>query len=452
MSATSARSLARQVVSDVRERNAYSHEVLDSRMRSAGLAPSEAALATRLAYGTLQTQGTLDEALERYLSGKKIEPRVRDALRVSAYELLFLRTPPRAAVHQGVELVRAVRTQAAPLANAVLRRLGDDADTFPWGDPDHDIAALARLHGHPVWLAEMWVDELGRETAAEVMAANNEPAPLFLAVNPFAQTVESARAALLADGALAEPCPVVGCFRAGDARAAVRGGALASGAVLVCDAAAQTVVRLVRARSGQRILEVGSGRGTKTILLQADAVAGGGPATLFAVDMHDFKARLLEERLARFAVPGVIPLVGDARDMRSITGAPAPDSLDAALIDAPCSGLGTLRRHPEKRWRVTLADVDSMASLGLELLKQTCALVRREGFVVYSTCTVARRENAAVVESFLASEQGSAWRVDPVADDIPAEWRRFVTDQGYFSSLPVSGGPDGHFAARLVRS
>jgi 16S rRNA (cytosine967-C5)-methyltransferase len=451
VSASAARRLARDVVTQVRERSGYAHEVLDARMRASDLPAAEAALATRLAYGTIQTQGTLDEALDRHLGAKRVEPRVRDALRLSAYELLFMSTAPRAAVHQGVELVRAVRPQAAGLANAVLRRVADDAPEFPWGDPGRDAAALARCYGHPRWLAEMWIEELGWGTATQIMQADNEPAPLYVAANPFVASIEQARAALRADGALPRPCPVRGCVELGDPAAGVRGAALRDGQVLACDAAAQAVVRLMRIQPGQRVLEIGSGRGTKTILLQASAIENGGPAAIFAVDLHAFKARLLEQRLERFGVPGVTALIGDARELRAVEGAPEPRTLDAVLVDAPCSGLGTLRRHPEKRWRIEPADLDALSELGRRLLGQAASLVRPGGFVLYSTCTVARKENADVIGAFLASDEGEGWRVDPLEHEVPVEWTRFVTREGHFSSFPVSGGPDGHFAARLVR-
>jgi 16S rRNA (cytosine967-C5)-methyltransferase len=451
VSATPARRLARDVVTSVRERSAYSHEVLDAKLRTVQLPAAEVSFATRLSYGVIQTRGALDEALDRYLPGRRTEPRVRDALAVSAYELLFLGTEARVAVHQGVELVRTLRSQAAGLANAVLRRLADDAQSFPWGDPESDAAALARLHGHPLWLTQMWIDELGTETAAQIMAANNEPAPLYVAVNPFRASADEAHSALQTDGADPRDCAVPGCIEAGDGGSAARGAALRDGLVLACDATAQAVVRLARAQAGQRLLEVGSGRGTKTLLLQANAMARGGPAEIYAVDLHPFKARLLAERLGAFGVPGVTPLVGDATHMDLVEGVPEPASVDTVLVDAPCSGLGTLRRHPEKRWRVTPKDIESLAALSLRLLEAAATLVRPGGFVVYSTCTVARQENEAVVDSFLASDRGDTWSVDEIGDEIPAEWRRFITDEGYFSSHPVSGGPDGHFAARLVR-
>jgi 16S rRNA (cytosine967-C5)-methyltransferase len=451
MSASPARKAAFDVVSRVRERTGYAHEVLDARLRGSNLSPDDAGMATRLAYGTLQTEGTLDEVLGRYLAGKTVEPRVRDSLRLSAYEILFMHTPSRAAVHQGVELARSIRPQAAGLANAVLRRLTEEAEGFPWGDPETDTAALARLHGHPLWLADLWVDELGREDAAALMAANNEPAPLYVAINPFAPDRGAVSGALQKDGTTVTACPIAGCFELPEGAAAVKGSAIHDGLALVTDASAQFVAGLVPVSPGASIVEIGSGRGTKTILIQGRAVATGGPATIYAVDLHDFKAKLLEQRLAKYGVPGVVAVVGDARDLASVPGLPAAGTVDAAFVDAPCSGLGTLRRHPEKRWRITADEITSLATLGAQLLAQAASLVRSGGVVVYSTCTVARRENAEVVESFLATDLGGEFRVDPLGDGVPTEWQRFVTAEGYFSSLPVSGGPDGHFAARLIR-
>jgi 16S rRNA (cytosine967-C5)-methyltransferase len=370
---------------------------------------------------------------------------------VSAYEILFLRSEKRAAVHQGVELVREVRKQAAGLANAVLRRLAEDAPGFPWGDPQTDVSALARLHAHPLWLTKMWIDELGREAAEQVMEADNTPAPLYLAANTFAGSADAAHEGLRSDGAVPRPGVLRGCIEVGDPGAAVRGQTLQKGLVVAVDACAQLVVALVDPRPGSTVLEVGAGRGTKTLLLQAAAVGSGGPAKLYAVDSHEFKAKLLAERLNRYGVQGVQILVGDATDFSAVAGAPEPGTVDAVLVDAPCSGLGTLRRHPEKRWRVEPADIDSLAVLGSKLLAEASRLVRRGGFVVYSTCTVADRENAGVVSAFLDSEAGSGFLIDSIAGQVPEAWQRFVTEEGFFRSLPSLDGPDGHFAARLVR-
>jgi 16S rRNA (cytosine967-C5)-methyltransferase len=452
MTASPARRVAREVVTRVREGSAYGHEVLSAALRRATLSSDDAAFATRLAYGALQTEGALDEAIDRHTGGKRLEPRIRDALRVAAYEIMFLHTEDRAAVHQGVELVKTVRPQASGLANAILRRIAEDTASFPWGDPAHDTAALARLHAHPLWLAEMWVRELGSQAAARVMAADNEPAPLFLAPNRFVATAEDAFAALTRDGAEPVVCVPPGCLQAHDAGAAVRGEALATGAVLAVDAAAQLVASLAAAKAGATVVEIGAGRGTKTVLMQAEAVEGGGPARIVTVDLHEFKTRLLEQRLAGFGVPSVKALTGDAAHLDGIPGLPSFGTVDSVLIDAPCSGLGTLRRHPEKRWRVTPDDLADLGALGLRLLTEASRLVRPGGFVVYSTCTLANAENTEVISAFLAGEQGKEFALDPLGDAVPAGWERFVTADGYFRSLPEPGGPDGHFAARLVRT
>ena len=452
MSATAARRLAREVVTRVREGNAYGHEVLASALERAKLDGDERAFATRLAYGTLQTQGTLDEIIDASHSGRRLEPRVRDALRVATYEIVFLHTEDRAAVHQGVELVKTVRPQASGLANAVLRKVADRAPAFPWGDPNTDIAALARAYAHPAWLAHMWVDELGRDVAASVMAADNEPAPLYLAANPFAATFAEAMEALEADGAQPSPGPVPGSILAADAGAAVRGDALASESVLVADAGAQFAAALLPATPGQTVIEVGAGRGTKTLLLQGASIAAGGPCEIYAVDLHEFKSRLLENRLEKLGVLGVTALTGDATHLPAVEGLPDGIAADAILIDAPCSGLGTLRRHPEKRWRVLLDDLETLATLGLSLLRSAAQLVRPGGFVVYSTCTLAEVENAAVIRAFLASEEGASFSVDSIEAETPQEWRRFITAEGFFSAWPEVGGPDGHFVARLRRA
>jgi 16S rRNA (cytosine967-C5)-methyltransferase len=284
------------------------------------------------------------------------------------------------------------------------------------------------------------------------MAADNEPAPLFLALNPFAGNRDGALNMLRNDGARPAECAPAGCIVAEETGAAVRGKALASGRVIAVDAAAQFVASLVHASPDQSIVEIGAGRGTKTLLMQSRAVAAGGPAHITAVDVHDFKLRLLEERLAALGAPGVVTLTADATTLAGIAGAPAPGTVDAVLIDAPCSGLGTLRRHPEKRWRVSLDDVCALAELGGRLLAGAAPLVRVGGFVVYSTCTLADAENADVIDAFLASEGGKAFTIDPLDADVPAGWERWLDERGRFRSLPEPGGPDGHFVVRLRRS
>lgn len=448
MSASRARSLARQVVSRVRERDAYAHETLDALLKRSDLGPRDSAFATRLAYGTISARGTLDEIVAARLApGSSLQPVVSDCLAVSTYEILFLSTPKRAAVNEGVELVRAVQERAAGLANAILRRIAESADEFPWGDAETDIVALARLHAHPLWLARTWVDEYGHDVAESMMAANNEPAPLFLASPGEPEVVMQA---LADEGVSSAPCALPGCLVAVDPSAAIRSSVVAERRAFVMDAGAQFAVHAVPLVGGARIAEIGAGRGSKTLLMASRAASAGHEVSLLAIDTHSHKLDTLRSDALRLGIGGITTLVADATHPASAAW-PASGEMDAVLVDAPCSGLGTLRRHPDRRWRAQSSEIEALAALGERLLHSAASLVKPGGFVVYSTCTVARRENHDVVASFLASAAGEQFSTDPLNDTVPGEWSHFITPEGWFQAIPAVGGPDGHFVARLRR-
>ncbi|MDH4139607.1 MAG: methyltransferase domain-containing protein [Coriobacteriia bacterium] len=448
MSLAPGRSIALAALRKSRARDAWIRETVEAQSASAEATGPDAAFARRLAIGVTATRGTLDQAIDSHVPRPRdVAPAVRDALRLGAFEMLFENAEPRVAVHQGVEAVKAVQEQAAGFANAVLRRIAEDAEAFPWGDPDSDVAALARATGHPEWLAGLLVEQYGHDAARTILDANNTAAPLYVAHNPFRGTRDALVEALLQDGAEPADCDVPGCLVCRKPARAVRGRALAEGLAVVSDAAAQLVARIASLSPEGDYLDVGAGRGTKTMLIQA---ALNGHATVLAIDIHEFKIEVLSERMEHLGVPGVSGLVCDALDAEAMRSA-LPHGADVVLIDAPCSNVGTLRRHPEKRWALVPEDCSRLAELGLRLLTTACGLVRTGGFVVYSTCTILRRENEDVVESFLSSEQGSPFVPYGADDRVPGSWARFITDEGWFCSLPEAGGPDGHFAAVLAR-
>jgi 16S rRNA (cytosine967-C5)-methyltransferase len=220
--------------------------------------------------------------------------------------------------------------------------------------------------------------------------------------------------------------------------------------VLVADAAAQFAPLALDPRPGQVVVDVAAGRGTKTVLLQAAATAAGGPAHITALDLHAFKTDVLRERLDALHVPGVQVVAGDIADVGSLSGLPPIGGADAVLVDAPCSGTGALRRHPEKRWRVTPEQIDELARLQRSMLASAARLVRPGGVVVYSTCSILQQENDSVVGDML-TEGADEFAIRSVADIVPGEWASFVTPEGFFQSLPAAGGPDGHFVAVLAR-
>lgn len=452
MTALSAsRRVALRALAQIRRTDAYARPVIDKRIAAAALPAADAAFAARLAYQVIATQGTLDEALDPLLSHPRgIEPGVRDALRMGACELLFLRTPPSAAVSQAVEAARLARPQAARLANAVLRRLAERAPTFPWGDPATDRDALARVCAMPRWLTDLFLDDLGEQHGREALLAGLGAAPLFVRANPFKGPLEETIAALSADGAEPLPSPPDDAARrcARPARAA-RGSALAHGLAIVADAAAQVAPLAAAPRPGAHVLDVGAGRGTKSSMLQGAALCAGGPARVVAIDTRAYKLDVLETTMRRLGVPGVTTALVDATDPASL--AELRGAFDVALIDAPCSGLGTLRRHPEKRWRLRPDDIDRLAQLQLRMLRAVSTVVRPGGLMVYSTCTVSAAETEGVIAAFLRDERGAGFSRSPLDVALPDEWARFVTRDGWFRSWPRKGGADGHFVAALVR-
>jgi 16S rRNA (cytosine967-C5)-methyltransferase len=451
--ASAARIMALQAIMQIRERKAYAKQVVETMVEQSGLPEQERAFATLLTYGVVSCLGVLDEVIDDNLRRPgSIQDDVRDCLRISVYEIVFLRKSAYAAVDQGVELVKTVAPRAAGLANAVLRKISDSAKDFPWGDPATDMSALARSYGYPTWIVERAMEDRGRlEVQRMLEASSHETPPVFIAANPFKVSDAEAREQLQANGIAVRAMGAPGCFLAHDGQAVAKCRLLEDGTALVSDAAAQVVAMLAAPERGSTYLEVGSGRGTKTILLQGNCLrASGGTAHLHALDIHGFKGEILTERMQRHGVPDVVALTGDVRDLDGIDGLPA--SFDGCLIDAPCTGLGTLRRHPEQRWRVQSADVEVLADNGLAMLSSVSGRIAPGGFIVYSTCTFTYAENEGVIARFLESEAGKGFEIASLAGRLPDDFNDCLTPEGFFRSTPRRGGADGHFAAKLVRS
>lgn len=446
--ASPARLAALEVTRLVRVRNAYAQDLISSMIDESDLSTADRAFATLLVLGVVSTSGTLDELVDRALDRPADAFNdVRDALRISVYELVFLKKAPHAALDQGVELVRAVSPSAAGLGNAVLHRVFAFKDEFPFGDPNHDLEALARVYAFPKWLAGALVEDLGAKEAAAFMHASNEPAPLFVSVNALKATDQEVEEVFAAAGAFLTPAEAggiapAGCYHVSAPRALVDAGVRAlfdGGKILVSDAAAQVVASCaLPADKPGSVLEVGSGRGTKTILIQSEAQRRyGEQVVLTSLDLHAFKMDLLRERAVLYGVELADTLVANATRLESQIPA---RTYSTVFVDAPCSGLGTLRRHPEIRWRVTKKRIAALADTSLAILQSAAAFVEDGGRLVFSTCTVTHAENNGVVKRFLESEQGASFSLAPL------EGRSAISTQ-----LTV-GSPDAHFAACFVKA
>jgi 16S rRNA (cytosine967-C5)-methyltransferase len=410
------------------------------------------ALAGEIATGTLRWQAAFDHLITTFTgrSIRQLDPQVVAILRLTLFQLLHLnRVPASAAVNDAVSLTkRAGKKSAAPLVNAVLRRASRERDRLPLPPrpdrEDDDEAVLAYLSttmSQPAWLVERQVRRYGFAAAEAWARFNNGPAPLTLRVNRLCTTHERAVDALRAHGVDVEP----GRF-APDALVVREGNPLATplaqdGSVFVQDEASQLVALFVDARPGERILDACASPGGKTIAMAAAMEDRG---QLVATDVRGRRVDLLARTVAASGARCVSVLRADAE--RPLPFRPV---FDAVLLDAPCSGLGVIRRDPDIKWRRQEADLPALAAGQRRLLEQSAVVLRPGGRLIYSTCSSEPEENDEVIESFLAGHPEFHARPAPL---LPGSVRTLVDDRGRLRTLPHRDGLEGFFAVALVKA
>lgn len=439
-----ARTLALDVLMRVEEAGVHADVELAGALAASRLDVRDRALASRLVYGTLAWQGRLDWQLARLTNRDPatFHPRVRMVLRLGLHQVTLLdRVPPHAAVATSVDLAKRAAPAAGGLVNAVLRRAVREQKTLPLPDPARDpVEYLAIAYSHPRWLVERWQRRFGADVSA-LLAADNEAAPTVLRARPGERDALLAR--LGAAGVRCEPgrfAPDAIRVDAADPHALA---GWSEGAFSVQGEASQLVTCLLAPEPGMRLLDACAAPGGKSAHA-AELMRGRG--TVVAVGHRRRGAATIARNARRLGLDVVAPLVLDAR---TADRAFPPASFDRILVDAPCSGLGTLRAHPEIRWRRTSADLVRLAREQRRLLDAVTPLVRSGGVIVYSTCTLSDEENAGVVDPWLGAHP--ELRREPAAEWLPPAARSLVDETGALLSLPHRDGLDGFFAVRVRR-
>ena len=409
------------------------------------------ALAAEIVTGTFRWQRSLDHLIEHFARRRvaKLDSEILAILRLSLYQLLHLsRVPASAVVDDAVDLTRAARKPSASgFVNAVLRQTLRQRHKLPLpgrpADPADRNAALAYLgitHSHPEWLVARWLDRYGFESAERWVQFNNETPSLTLRVNRLRATREEAIAALEQDDVDTEPTRF-----AGDGLVVTRGNPLRrppDGLVFVQDEASQLVPAVVAASAGERILDLCASPGGKTLAMAADMNDVG---RIVASDVRPKRLALLQETIKTaqsrcvsvVRVPQAGPLPFDA-------------TFDAVLVDAPCSGLGTVRRDPDIKWRRQEQDLAGLAHDQLALLMRAADVVRAGGRLVYATCSSEPEENDGVVGNFIASRP--SFRIVDLHTHAGAVITPFIDAQGFFRTTPSAHGLEAFYAALLIRS
>lgn len=393
------------------------------------------ALAGEIATGTLRWQGAFDHVIAAFINRPlaRLDVEVLDILRLSMFQLLHLdRIPAAAAVKDAVDLTgKAGKRSAAGLVNAVLRRVMREREHLPLpsrpSDPRQRATAVAYLSitlSHPAWLVERWLDRYGFEAAEAWSSFNNSPAPLTLRANRVRIDRDALADRLAAEEILCEHAP-----HAPDALVVRRGNPLrspmhADGLFVVQDEASQLVGHYAGARPDEQVLDACASPGGKTLIMAATAGADG---LVIASDVRGRRVDLLRTTIARAGATNVRVVQADAA--RPL---PYRQVFDRVLLDAPCSGLGTIRRDPDIKWRRSPADLPALAAAQLTMLGHAASVVKPGGTLVYATCSSEPEENDEVVAAFLRA------RDDFRLTDEPLRTR------------PFADGLEAFFAARLV--
>lgn len=445
--ASPARRCAHAVVLRVDEEGAFADAAFRAEADRLGLDARERAFAQRLAYGTVQRRLTLDHVLARVSARPldRIDPPLRAALRLGAYQLLYADgVPDRAAVGETVELAKPAGRGAAGFANAVMRRAAREGRAIVDALDATDPAGAALVHSHPEWLVRMWWGALGRDEALALLARDNEAPESALRANELRTTAAQLGEALAGRGVPARPAALGGELQLPeglvvDAPFDVHGSELFdAGALMPQSRGSMLVSRILDPRPGERVLDLCAAPGAKATHL---AALTRGSGRVVAVELNAARARALADNCRRLGAASVEVRRGDAAD-------PQPDGpFDRVLLDPPCSDLGTLQARPDARWRKSPEQVRELAALQRRMLETAAGMTRPGGVLVYSTCTISPREGDEQLRAFLTE------RPDLAADDLGAEHPALAhpADGRFLQLLPHRHGTDGFFVARLRR-
>lgn len=437
----SARDTALRVLSAGRTASAWADASLKAQLRRDGLTGADAALATRIVYGVLQNRALLDFYLGAYCSQKlsRLQPPLADILRIGAYQILFLdKVPDRAAVNESVELAKKNgRGAASGLVNAVLRKLSLNKAQLP-AIPDRDeTQALSIRYSHPKWLVRRLLALLGREEAESFLAADNAVAPLTVQVNTLRTTAAALTARLADAGVTAAAHPwVPDCLELTGSGDLTELDAFREGLFFVQDPAAKLVSLIAAPQKGGRVIDVCAAPGGKSF---GAAVAMGDEGEILACDLHENKLKRIEEGAARLGLKSIQTFAANGTVFRPEWA----DSADTVLVDAPCSGLGIIRKKPDVRYK-SPDDLFTLTVAQAAILENAARYVRPGGVLLYSTCTILPEENGQVVDGFLAGHPDFSRETFA----LPAP----VGEQpGELTLWPHRHGTDGFYICRLRR-
>ncbi|MHB8828408.1 MAG: 16S rRNA (cytosine(967)-C(5))-methyltransferase RsmB [Syntrophales bacterium] len=442
----SARGIAVEILNRIELNGAYAEPLLDSCLAGNSIINrQDRGLVTELVYGVLRNRNKLDWAITGVYTGNyaSMEAPLRNILRTGAYQLLATdRIPAFAAVNEAVELAGNIRGKAAGLVNAVLRNINRKKEDIVWPDLAGDVTnAISVLYSHPSWMVERWQKLYGTEETIAICRANNEIPPLTVRTNTLKISREMMILTLKNEGVAVRPAQFSpeGIIISDNFAGLRRTEAFRQGLLRVQDEASQLISHLLAPQPGERALDFCAGAGGKTLHIAA-LMQNSGEIT--AVDKNRAKLDQLVAEAKRLGVTIVRSVQGDGAKRNAAIG----KIFDRVLVDAPCSGLGTLRRNPEIRWRLALNDISALQQKQADLLRNAAECVRPGGHLAYCVCTTTPEETTEIVANFLKSDNRFKLNTAPA---LPSE---LTTTDGFLRTFPHRHSLDGFFGAVFIRN
>ena len=426
-----AREIALRIINEIENNGAYANIALAKELPRHKLSDQDRRFVTELVYGTVKAGETLDWILSFYIerSLQKIPPVILNVLRLGVYQLFFMdKVPASAACNQAAELAKTYgHAGTVRFVNGVLRNIARQPERVVYPERQQEAALfLARKYFHPLWLVERWIKRLGPEETEALCSANNAPPKLFVRTNTLKNSRDQLLQRFLQEGVQAEAAETVPEGIVINAHPALSSlPSLQEGLFQVQDESSMRVAHWLQPQAGELILDVCAAPGGKTTHIAALMENKG---RVVAMDVHEHKLELIRQNAARLGLENIEVLLQDAREVDRVFPAVA----DRVLVDAPCSGLGVLRRRADSRWRKTQQMIAELPKLQLQILNSAARCLKEGGVLVYSTCTTEEEENQGVIERFLTDNKDFALEALPEGEAMLQLWPQRDDADGFF--------------------
>ncbi|MBE9013841.1 16S rRNA (cytosine(967)-C(5))-methyltransferase [Pseudanabaenaceae cyanobacterium LEGE 13415] len=422
-------------------KGAFADVAVDQALQQTEISLLDRRLFTELVYGTIRRRRTLDALIDQFAKKNTQAPDLRLILQLGLYQLRYLdQIPPSAAVDTSVELAKCNKLGGLTgVVNGLLRQYLR-TQTVLKGDPlelpEDPISRLGTLHSYPNWIVQAWSDQFGIDETEKLCEWMNRPPQIDLRVNTLKTNIDQVEAAMIDRGIQVDRIPnLPNALRLPPSVGAIQNlPGYTEGWWIVQDSSAQLVSYLVDPQPGEIVADACAAPGGKTLHL-AELMNDRG--TVWAIDKTASRLKKLQQNVDRLSLNSISILTADSCNVPQLKG-----KCDRVLVDAPCSGLGTLNRHADARWRQTPESAAGLAQLQQEILTEAATWVKPQGVLIYSTCTLNTIENESVVKQFLA--QHSDWSIDQTN-----RFPELTTSEGWIKVLPHCHNMDGFFMVRL---